>query len=91
MLPQYAIFFLFPNQAQCQQSALVPHALSLRLNDSKAPASCMKRHLLQQSYISTLMQLVAKVLAHRLADCPSRATEATVRFGNNPLHIAMEK
>lgn len=76
------MLFFFLSKAQCQQSAVIPHTLSLRFNDSKALASCTKSHLLQQSHISMLMHLAAKVLTHRLADSPSRATEATVRFGN---------
>lgn len=76
------LFFLFPNEAQCQQSAMIPHTLSLRLNDSNALASYTERHILQQPYISMLKYLAAKFITHRLADSPSRATAATVRFGN---------
>lgn len=82
--------FTFPDEAWSQQSVLVPHILSLKSNDT-APTNCMKRHVVQQSYICMLMQFIAKVLAHRLADSPSRATDTTVRFGNQPSTFCNEK
>lgn len=82
--------FTFPDEAWNQQSVLVPHMLSLRSNDT-APTNCMKRHVLQQSCICMLMQFIAKVLAHRLADSPSRATDTTERFGNQPFTFCSEK
>lgn len=82
MLPQLAISFLFPKEEQCQQSAMIPHALPLKFNDRKALARCTKRHLLEQSYISLSQHLAAKVLTHILADSPCRARAATVRFAN---------
>lgn len=61
---------------------MIPHALPLKFNDRKALARCTKRHLLEQSYISLSHHLAAKDLTHILADSPSRARAATVRFAN---------